>query len=616
MEGSAGAVRAGAGLVRMGRIVLAVVGWASLAAAQTAPNGEALYKANCATCHAQTTAGQQVPGPDALRQMTPEAIVTALTLGRMQIQAISLTDDDRRAIAEFLTGRRLAPPAPPVVVNRCTMSPAVTNPANGPSWNGWGNGVNNARYAKTGGLTAADLPRLKLKWAFGYAGVDSARSQPALAGGRLFVASENAEIHALDPKTGCTHWTVRARTGVRTALSVGPYRMGAASGFAVFFGDGRANVYALDADTGKELWVRKVDDHRFAAITGAPTFHDGKLYVGVQGLNEEGQGGRPQYECCTFRGSVSAIDANTGEVLWKRFTIDDPKPRGKNKTGVPQWGPAGGGIWSAPTVDAKRNMIYVATGNNYAEPSQKTTDAVMALDMGSGTVKWVNQVTPNDNWTLGCGPQNPDNANCPATLGPDHDFSASPSLVTANGKDVLVLPQKSGMAYALDPDREGAVVWSYRIGQGSGLGGQWGGAADEKNAYFGVSDLLSPNPGGIRAVDLASGQLAWSVGPQPKLCPESRTCRASQGAAVTVVPGAVFSGSLDGGMRAYSTTDGKILWTFDTNREFTTINGVKARGGGLEGPGAIVAGGMIYFNSGYGGFVGNPGNVLLAFGVD
>jgi polyvinyl alcohol dehydrogenase (cytochrome) len=185
-----------------------------------------------------------------------------------------------------------------------------------------------------------------------------------------------------------------------------------------------------------------------------------------------------------------------------------------------------------------------------------------------------------------------------------------------NGKELLVLPQKSGMAYALDPDREGAVVWSYRIGQGSGLGGQWGGAADEKNAYFGVSDLLSPNPGGMRAVDLASGQVAWSVGPQQKLCPESRTCRASQGAAVTVIPGAVFSGSLDGGMRAYSATDGKILWTFDTNREFTTINGVKAKGGGLEGPGAIVAGGMIYFNSGYGGFVGNPGNVLLAFGVD
>ena len=266
---------------------------AAAASAQTPPNGEALYKANCANCHSQTTAGQQAPGAEALRQLTPEAIVTTMTYGRMQVQAIALSDDEKKAVAEFLTGRRVAPPAPPVVVNRCSASPAVTNPATGPSWNGWGNGVNNARYAKAAGLTAADLPRLKLKWAFGYAGVDSARAQPALAGGRLFVASENGEIHALDPKTGCTHWTVRARMGVRTALSVGPYRTPGASGYAVFFGDGRANIYALDANTGRELWVRKVDDHRYAAITGAPTYHDGRLYVGVQGLNEEGQGRTP-----------------------------------------------------------------------------------------------------------------------------------------------------------------------------------------------------------------------------------------------------------------------------------------------------------------------------------
>jgi polyvinyl alcohol dehydrogenase (cytochrome) len=596
---------------------VALLAVATTAFAQQAPNGEAVYTATCAACHSQSTAGNNTPGREALRQLSPEAIVTALTVGRMTIQAIGLSDDERRAVAEFLTGKKVTPPGPPVVVNRCTTSPAVTNPANGPSWNGWGNGISNTRYAKTGGLTAADLPRLKLKWAYGYAGVDSARAQPAIAGGRMFVASENGEVHALDPKTGCTHWSFRAQMGVRTALTVGPYRTASGvQGYAVYFGDSRANAYAVDANTGRQIWVRKVDKHRFAAITGAPTLHNGTLYVPVQGLNEEGQGGRAQYACCTFRGSVSALDANTGAVKWKRYTIEEPKPRGTNKAGVQQFGPAGGGIWAAPTIDPKRNMIYVATGNNYAEPSQKTTDAVIALDMNSGTVKWVNQVTADDNWTLGCPPQSTDNANCPATLGPDHDFSASPTLTTINGKDVLVLPQKSGMSYALDPDREGAVVWRHRIGQGSGLGGQWGGAADEQNAYFGVSDLLTQNPGGIRAVNLATGEEAWSMPPQPKLCAPGPTCRSGQGGAVTVVPGAVFSGSLDGGMRAYSTKDGSILWTFDTNREFTTVNGVKAKGGGIEGPGAIVSGGMIYFNSGYGGFVGNAGNVLLAFGVD
>jgi polyvinyl alcohol dehydrogenase (cytochrome) len=552
--------------------------------------------------------------------MTPEAIFNSLTLGRMMVQAISLTEPEQRAVSVALAGRPFAPPSPPVVVNRCPTSPPMRDPASPGGWNGWGNGVSNTRFqsAANGGLTAADLPKLKLKWAFGYSIVTSARAQPTLAGGRLFVASENGEVHALDPKTGCTHWTFKAQAGVRTAPSAGPYKNAAGTaGYAVYFGDARTNVYAVDANTGQQIWVRKVDEHRSASLTGAPTVYGGKVFVPVQGLNEEGQGGNAKYECCTFRGSVSALDASTGSVLWKTYTIDEPKPRAKNKNGVQQWGPAGAGIWSAPTVDPKRNMVYVATGNNYADPPQPTSDAIVAMDMNSGTIKWVSQTTPNDNWTMGCRPENPDNPNCPAKMGPDHDFSASPSLATVNGRDLLVLPQKSGMAYALDPDAEGQKVWEFRIGQGSGLGGQWGGAVDGQNAYFGVSDLMSPNPGGIRAVNLATGQLAWSVGPQTRLCDAMRpTCRASQGAAVTAIPGAVLSGSLDGGMRAYSAADGSIIWTFDTNKEFQTVNGVKANGGGLEGPGPIVAGGMLFFNSGYGGFVGNPGNVLLAFGID
>jgi polyvinyl alcohol dehydrogenase (cytochrome) len=595
-------------------LAVAVVAMASPALAQQ-PNGEAVFKQSCATCHNENQ--KTAPTRDVLGQMTPESIFNALTLGRMQIQAISLSEADQRAVAVFLAGKPFGPVTPPVVVNKCTSSPAMKAPASSGEWNGWGGSAANTRYQGNGGLTAADLPKLKLKWAFGYHTVTSARAQPMLAGGRLFVASENGEVHALDPKTGCAYWTYKAKAGVRTALSAGAYKNASGSGQAVFFGDGRANAYAVDANTGKELWVRKVDDHKFAAITGAPTYYNGKLFVPVQGLSEEGQGGQAKYECCTFRGNVSALDANTGQVIWKRYTIDEPKPRAKNKDGVQQWGPAGGGIWSSPTVDPKRNMVYIATGNNYAEPSQPTTDAVMALDMNSGVVKWVTQATPNDNWTLGCQAENPNNPNCPGKLGADHDFSASPALATVNGRELIVLPQKSGMSYALDPDKEGEVVWKYRIGQGSGLGGQWGGAVDRENAYFGVSDLLSPTPGGIRAVKLATGEQVWSVGPQERLCDKSKpTCRASQGAAVTVIPGAVLSGSLDGGMRAYSTKDGSVLWTFDTNKDFPTVNGVTAKGGGLEGGGAIVSGRMLFFNAGYGGFVGNGGNVLLAFGID
>jgi polyvinyl alcohol dehydrogenase (cytochrome) len=598
-------------------LALSALAAAAGANAQQAPDGAALFARACASCHAegQTTA----PTPAVLRQLTPEGVVNALVNGRMRVQGSTMNDAERRAVAQFVTGR--APvatiAATPGIDNTCRTPRPMAEAAGTPGWNGWGGDAANTRHAARGGLTAADLPKLKLKWAFGYSGVSAARAQPAIAGGRLFVASENSEVHALDPKTGCTHWTFKAQGGVRSALVVGPYRTAAgAAGQAVFFGDNKANAYAVDAQTGRQVWVRHVDDHAAAAITGGAALFDGKVFVPVQGLNEEGQGGRGGYQCCTFRGSLVALDANTGTVSWKTYMVDENRPRARNQQGVQMYGPAGGGIWSAPTVDGKRGVVYVATGNGYADPVQKMTDAVVALDLATGAVKWVNQVTSGDSWTLGCQAQNPDNPACPATLGPDHDFSASPIIASVNGRELLVVPQKSGIAWAFDPDKGGATVWQRRIGEGSGLGGQWGAAVDGQNVYVGVSDLLAKTPGGMRAVNLATGEMAWSVGPQKALCGEGRTCRASQGAAVTAIPGAVFSGSLDGGMRAYAAKDGEILWTFDSNREFQTVNGVKALGGGLEGPGAIVADGMLYFNSGYGGFIGNPGNVLLAFGTD
>jgi polyvinyl alcohol dehydrogenase (cytochrome) len=575
--------------------------------APPAPPGQATYDRACASCHSEADTG--APTRNALRAMTPEAILNALVNGKMQQQGSALSDADRRAVSEFLAARPLGATPASTAASKCATSPAMTDPSRGASWNGWGNGTTNARYAKDGGVTAADLPKLKLKWAFGYANINAARAQPAYAGGRLFVASENAEVHALDPKTGCTHWTFVANGGIRSALMVGPYKTAGRSGFAVYFGDMKAYTYAVDANTGQQLWVRKVDNHPAASITGAVTVSAGRVYVPVQGLSEEGQGGRAGYQCCTFRGSVSALDASTGAVIWKTYTVEESKPRAKNKDGVQMYGPAGGGIWSAPTVDPQRGFVYVATGNGYAEPAQKTTDAVLALDMKTGAVKWVNQVTPNDLWTMGCRPENPDNPSCPATLGPDFDFSASPALTRFNGRDMLVVPQKSGMTFALDPDNEGKLLWQQRTGRGSGFGGQWGAAADDQNAYVGVGDLQSPTPGGLRALKLGTGEVAWSMEPPERLCTTSKSCRAGQGGAVTVIPGAVLSGSLDGGMRAYSTKDGSVLWTFDTNRPFDTVNGVRATGGGIEGPGAIVANGMVFFNSGYGGVLNRPGNV-------
>jgi polyvinyl alcohol dehydrogenase (cytochrome) len=510
----------------------------------SAVNGQAVFDRSCATCHVENSSA---PAPAVLRQLTPEAIVNALVNGKMAVQGSSLSDAERRAVAEVLTGKTIAAATAAANVGKCTTSTPMGDPTKGPSWSGWGNGIANTRYAPNGGLTLADIPKLKLKWAFGYHDVAAARGQPAVAGGRVFAANENSEVTALDMKTGCSYWTYKARAGVRSALSVAPYKTRTASGYAVFFGDARANIYAVDANTGRELWVTKLDQHQSAAITGAPTVYNGRIYVGVQGLSEEGQGGRGGYACCTFRGSVNALDANTGAVLWKTYTVDENKPRGVNKDGVQMFGPAGGGIWSSPTIDPKRRMVYVATGNGYADPPQKMTDAVIALDMNTGVVKWVRQATVGDSWTGGC-PQKNDGSNpaCPETLGPDYDFSAPPTLVTVNGKDRLVLPQKSGMAYALDPDNEGAIVWQTRFGRGSGFGGQWGASSDGVNAYIGVGDMQSPTPGGLKALRMADGSIVWSAPPQPLLCRGGRGCNAGQGSATTLIPGAVLSGSIDG----------------------------------------------------------------------
>jgi len=604
-------------------------GFSISAGAAQAAEEDTVFQTYCVACHgtapaAAGTPNERAPTRDLLKGFTAEAVVNALVNGKMQAQGTLLNDAQKRLVAEYVTGKRFDPVAFAAsnsmqVVNRCSVDTPMRLSSRGASWNGFGNGAAGTRFqpAAAGKLSAADLPRLKLKWAFGYANVSSARAQPTYAGGRLFVASENGEVHALDPRTGCTYWTFKAAAGVRTAASVGPYKAGGKSGQAVFFGDGRANLYAVDAQRGTLLWTRKVDAHPSAAITGAPVLHDGRLFVGVQGLNEEGRGSRDNYPCCSFRGSLNAVDANTGAVLWKTWTIDEPKPRAVSRAGVQMFGPAGGAIWSSPSVDAKRHLVYAATGNAYADPPQQMTNGVIAVDERSGRIVWHHQLLPADQWAMGCAAKNPDNPACPETLGPDMDFSATPALVQVGKRDLIVLPQKSAIAYALDPDNKGAIVWTHKFGEGSGLGGQWGGAYDGTRAYFGLADFLAPKPGGMNAVNLADGKPLWHVGPQPMLCGEKRPgCGPGQGGALTAIPGAVLNSALDGGIRAYSATDGSILWLYNTLQDYVTVNGVKAKGGSMDGNGPIVADGMVFVNSGYGGLVGTPGNVLLAFGLE
>jgi len=485
------------------------------------------------------------------------------------------------------------------------------DPSSGPAWNGWGVDEANTRFEteKGAGLTAAEIPRLKLKWAFGFPGTSSVWGQPAIAGGRVFLGVDTGSVYALDAATGCVHWSFKAQAGVRTAITVARITPGR---FAVWFGDMKAGVYAVDAETGESIWKTRVEDHPTARITGAPKLFEGRLYVPVASA-EEGAGGNPKYPCCTFRGSVVALDAATGRQIWKTYTIPDaPRPTVKTAAGVQHFGPAGGGVWSSPTIDPKRHVLYATTGDAYTEPAAKTTDAIMALDLDSGKVRWVAQGTANDAWLAGCPGKDPaKNAagNCPVNLGPDHDFSASPILKTLpNGRRVLVAAQKSGNVWAFDPDRKGTVEWKTALTSNTTeFGGKivWGGAADSETAYFGLGT------GGIAAVQIKDGERKWFT----PLTPAPAMARhVGQDGPLTAIPGVVFSGGWDGVLRALSADDGHGLWEYNTAHEFDTVNGVVAKGGSMGAAGPVVVGGILFTGSGYIGVKnGMGGNVLLAF---
>lgn len=591
---------------------LSVMGVPSQSLVAQEIDGAAVFESECLDCH--DGSDERAMTREALGELVPEVIVRALTSGAMRYQGLRLSAAERRAVAVYLTGKDFTTDIQGAAVGFCEETPALGDPFAAPRWNGWSPKVDNSHYQPSdqAGLRAEDVPRLELKWAFGFADSTQAWSQPTVAAGRVFVGSQADAVFSLDAKTGCIHWVAGTESGVRSALSIGRVERPGGAVYAVYFGDMRGWAYALDAATGEELWKTRIEDHEFTRITGSPVLHEGTLYVPVSSW-EESQGGNPDYQCCTFRGSLVAVDASTGEIRWKSYSIpEEPKKRSLSQNGVQLWGPSGGAIWSAPTVDAKRGVVYAATGNTYSEPAQATTDAVVAFDLETGAIRWVKQTVPNDVYVIGCRPGNP---NCPEEVGPDFDFGTSPILATRpDGKEVLIAGQKSGVGYAMDPDDKGKVLWEYRAGQGGPLGGiEWGTAIDEKYAYFPVADLFRRNPGGLHAVDLMTGERVWYTPPPEPLCGRGRGCSPAQSAAITVIPGIVFSGSLDGGFRAYSTEDGKIVWEYDTNRDFETVNGVAAKGGSLVGPGPTVVDGMVYVNSGYGALGGRPGNVLLAF---
>ena len=587
----------------------------------------ALYARDCARCHDAGSPDIRAPSRYVMKGMSDEAIVRTLDSGTMAPLARNLAPSERQAVAEFLTGRPIARTtaanALPETGQCQGTPPAFSRPFDVPGWNGWGADVTNRRFqpAEAAGITLRNVPQLKLKWAFGFSGAVSANAQPTVVGGRVFVGGGDRKVHALDAKTGCLLWAFEPDAPVRTAVMIAP--LGTSGGYAAYFGDARANAYAIDAATGTLLWKKKLDDHPAARITGAPTVHARVVYVPVSSF-EEATGARSDYQCCTFRGSVVALDARTGERVWKTYTIpDEPRPTTKNAVGVQLFGPSGAAVWSSPTIDVERHALYAATGNSYSNPPAETSDAVLALDLKTGEMLWHQQLTANDAYIVGCPTGT--TINCPDNHGPDHDFGQSPILTRLpDGRRILAIAQKSGVVHALDPDHQGKILWQTRVGKGGTLGGsQWGSAVDRDRIYVAVSDVrfrsarpfqLNPEAGGgLFGLDLATGKVTLTVPPVP--CGERSQCSPALSAAVTVIQGVVFSGGVSGILRAYATAEGSLLWEADTARDYATVNGIPAHGGAMDGPGPVIVDGMSYVTSGYGLWGGRPGNVLLAFSV-
>ena len=558
--------------------------------------GFATFQTKCMACHGNPNV-PLAPQPAAIRQMSPERIYGALTTGPMKGQGDQLSEDQRRMVAVFMSGRpfgTLEQGAASQMPNRCASNPPLRARVAG-DWNGWGGNASNDRYAAASGLKAADVPRLKLKWAFGYPGGLSAFGQPTVVGGRVFVGTDTGYVYSLDAATGCVYWSFQAKGAVRSAVKVAPLAKGR---LGVFFGDFHANAYGLDARTGRQLWTTQVSDHFVARISAGIAAYGGKLFVPVSS-SEEFTAATLDYPCCTNRGAVVALDAATGKRIWTAWVVPEPKPVRKNSKGVQLYAPSGGSVWNSPTVDPRRGAVYFGTGDGETEPAPATTDAILAVDIKTGKNLWSFQAKSGDAFLGGCtGPEKTDN--CPRVVGPDLDIGNSPMLKSLGGKRVLVFGTKDGQVIALDPDARGKVVWKASVtpsGGGRPAGVYWGGAADPRMAYFGLAS------GSMAALKLGSGHVAWTA----------KLSTGNNSAATSAIPGVAFEAGMDGVLHALSTADGRELWRYDTARPFDTVNKVPAHGGGLGSAGPTVADGMLFVGSGYAVVGDKTGNVLLAF---
>jgi polyvinyl alcohol dehydrogenase (cytochrome) len=596
--------------------------WAVSGFAQSEHPGRAVYAQSCGACHDNPEA-TRAPPLASLRIMNRGTVDYAINVGYMKTQAQHLSPAERTQLLDWLALEQ-ADATLWLARASCSGKTSAVDPHAKPIAGTFGLDERNWRRqtAVQSGLRTADFARLELAWSLALPQTPTMRSQPVVAGTTLFVAATDAgRLYAVDTRSGCVKWQYASATPLRSSLSYGLLAEGKP---VIVTGDALAAVMAIDAITGKQLWRTDARLHESHRITGTPVIHKGRIFAPLSSV-EISYTRDDKYQCCKAHGAVVALDLKTGKPLWVGHTMADATKQKLNRAGAQLWGPSGAPIWSTPAIDAKRNVLYVGTGENNSLPATATSDAIIAFDLDTGERKWVFQATKKDVWNYACR----NGANCDfgdQAVIVDHDFGGSVMIAPRkSSRDLLVVGQKSGTVWALDPDNNGALVWSTKIGIGGANGGiHWGTATDGTRVFVPLNDrsptaeqpLAAP---GLHALDLETGKLLWSraaegdcSGDRKQRYPACQT-RLGYSPAPLVVDGAVVQGSVDGVLRVFDAATGATLWSYNTLRDFDTVNGVKGNGGSIDSAPYVAANGMLFAVSGYARFGETPGNVVLAF---
>ncbi len=603
-----------------------------------AASGQSIYTERCATCHDDANAAAlRAPTKTNLAAMSFQTISYALTDGKMKTQGTGLTEDQRGSLINYLTGNT----SPTVETWTRNMMCAANNRTvdlSRPTVTGFGFDRSNTRSltAAQAGLTKAQLSNMELAWAIAIPGATEMRSQAAIVGKTVFwPVSQAGAVYAFDVSNTakpCLKWVYKTPTGA-------PMRTNAAYGVIA---DGRGiivvsgldtTVYALDAKTGVPIWApRKVGTYSLSMNTGTATVLKDRIIVPVS-QNEISSAGQNTYTCCTNHGYVLSLDPKTGAQQWRYDTMPDARPIRDRGDGKMLLGPSGAPIWNSPVVDEKRGLIYFGTGEANSPPAHHNTDALIAISLADGKEKWAMQATANDIYNIGCS-LNPrtDQYNCVReTVFRDVDFGSSMILGRMQrGTEVVYNGQKSGTVWALQPDT-GRLLWRKDLGTGGALGGvHWGMAFWNETVFAPVAAAggavpnelpVDPNviKSGLYALDANTGAIKWNYvstpdcsGDRPQRMP---ACQRALGfsTAPAVIDGAVVAAALDGYVYALDAKDGKVLWKYDTARNYQGVNGVAGRGGAIDSVSITAGAGLLLMNSGYGSFGQQGGNVLLAF---